>query len=66
MDWDYGDGSVTDSGVTTEHRFTSVGVCNVVLSVTDSAGESRTATQSLTVTAVAGPTAPVTLSVTSD
>lgn len=60
MDWDYGDGSVTDSGVTTQHRFTSVGVYNVVLSVTDSAAEIRTATQSLTMTATTASTVTVT------
>ena len=44
--------------MTTEHRFTSVGVYNVVLSVTDSAGESRTAPQSVTVTDATSGTLP--------
>ena len=56
--------------MTTSHTFTTAGVYNVVLTVTDSAGDTDTATNTVTVTAVGGggptgsfvssPTAPTT------
>jgi PKD repeat protein len=53
--WNFGDGS-TGTGVTTSHTFTAAGVYNVVLAVTDSAGETATTSVAVTVTA-ASPTA---------
>ncbi len=53
--WSFGDGS-TGTGVTTSHAFTAAGVYNVVLTVTDSAGETDSTTSAVTV-AAASPTA---------
>ena len=63
--WNFGDGATT-SGVTTSHSFTVEGVYSVVLTVTDSAGESGTTSENVTVTTVSGgaPTASFTFSPT--
>ncbi len=51
--WNFGDGR-TNSGVTVIKSFTTVGTYNIVLTVTDDAGATAQATQSLSVTANAG------------
>lgn len=51
--WNFGDGR-TGSGVTVTKSFTTVGTYNIVLTVTDDAGATGQATQSLGVTANAG------------
>ena len=58
--WNWGDGTADGTGVTPSHTFTTIGVRNVVLTVTDSAGATGTATQAVTV--IRGPTASFTAS----
>ena len=60
-DWDFGDGS-TGSGQLVSHDFSQPGSYNVTLSVTDQAGQSATATQSVTVNPKAQP-APLTANI---
>ena len=60
--WNFGDGR-TASGVTVARSFSTNGLYNIVLTVTDDAGAVAQATQILTVTSVgAGPTAILTFS----
>ena len=47
-DWDFGDGA-SGSGVQTSHAYTTTGTFTVLLTVTDDAGRTATATQSITV-----------------
>ena len=63
--WNFGDGR-TNSGVTVIKSFTTVGTYNIVLTVTDDAGATGLATQSLSVTANAGMTATLTFSPTAN
>jgi PKD repeat protein len=62
--WDFGDGTTQDAGgsPTTSHKYTRPGIYGVTLIVTNSAGESDTTTQ--TVTVDAAPTASFTASPT--
>jgi PKD repeat protein len=46
--WNWGDGA-SDSGVTPSHTFTTAGVFNVTLTVTDNLGQKNTATRAVTV-----------------
>ncbi len=56
--WDFGDGTPAGSGVVpTPHSYASAGAFNVVLTVTDDTGQKAVATQSVTVTSPAAPTA---------
>lgn len=55
-DWDFGDGGV-GAGLTTSHRYSRTGAFKVTLTVTDDLGKTAVATNSVTVGAVATPTA---------
>lgn len=52
-DWDFGDGS-TGAGEITAHSYASAGDYQVTLTVTDAAGESASATQTLSVQEISG------------
>jgi PKD repeat protein len=60
-DWDFGDGSAHQSGVTTSHAFGTAGTFTIVLVVTDDAGHIGTTTQTVTVSN-GNPTAQITVS----
>ena len=47
--WDFGDGSAAAGGVTTSHEYSTTGVYDVTLTVTDDLGVSSTATQTIMV-----------------
>ncbi len=57
--WDFGDGN-TDSGITTNHTFTTSGIYTVTLTVTDNDGLSDETTRTITVdVALEAPTADI-------
>ena len=58
--WNWGDGTADGATVTASHTFATAGTYNVVLTVTDSAGGTDTATNSVLV--IKGPTASFTAS----
>ena len=47
--WDFGDGSAAADGVTASHEYSTTGVYNVTLTVTDDLGVSSTATKTIIV-----------------
>ncbi|MCC7076322.1 MAG: PKD domain-containing protein, partial [Acidimicrobiia bacterium] len=49
--WDFGDGSPTGSGVSPSHTYAAAGVYDVVLTVTDTGGDSASVTHPVTVSA---------------
>ncbi len=55
--WDFGDGSATGTGVTTSHTYAVSGTYNVVLTVTDEAGQTATSTPTGVAVGSGNPTA---------
>jgi len=51
-DWDFGDGSAHDHGVSTTHTYATAGSYAAILTVTDDGGEQDTATHTITVNAI--------------
>ncbi|WP_232623055.1 PKD domain-containing protein [Pareuzebyella sediminis] len=56
--WDFGDGSAIETGVTTTHVYTAVGVYSAILSVEDSEGITTTDILQITVVEPDGPVDP--------
>ena len=48
-EWGFGDGSFVGTGVTQEHVYHTAGTYGVILRVTDSAGQTGTTTENVTV-----------------
>jgi len=58
--WDFGDGSTEGTGITINHTYTDVGLCIVVLTVTDLDGKKGYDTKVITVSGAEAPTAVIT------